>query len=87
MKGQEGSVGAINKPPVEQALAGPALADDAAARVEALIRTLLEYSPHRWPRMSVTKTGWLTPRPSRNRPGNASARVRCPAAAVIASRA
>lgn len=45
----DATAGAINEPPVEQALAAPALADDAAGRVDALIRTLLAYSPESLP--------------------------------------
>ncbi|MGJ6968376.1 TetR/AcrR family transcriptional regulator [Streptosporangium sp. G11] len=45
----DATAGAINEPPIEQALADPALATDAAARVDALIRTLLEYSPQSLP--------------------------------------
>src|SRR5688500_4309545 len=45
----DATAGAINEPPVEQALADPAVAGDAAARVDALIRTLLEHSPQSLP--------------------------------------
>ncbi|GAA2413399.1 hypothetical protein GCM10010404_84210 [Nonomuraea africana] len=45
----DATAGAINDPPVEQALADPALAGDAAARVDALIQTLLEHSPQSLP--------------------------------------
>ncbi|MEU8326417.1 TetR/AcrR family transcriptional regulator [Nonomuraea sp. NPDC048881] len=45
----DATAGAINEPPVEEALADPALAGDAAARVEALARTLLAYSPQSLP--------------------------------------
>ncbi|MEV7526632.1 TetR/AcrR family transcriptional regulator [Streptomyces sp. NPDC091371] len=45
----DATAGAINEPPVEEALADPALADDAAGRVDALIRTLLKYSPQSLP--------------------------------------
>ncbi|MER6584040.1 TetR/AcrR family transcriptional regulator [Nonomuraea sp. NPDC001023] len=45
----DATAGAINDPPVEQALADPALAGDPAARVDALIRTLLEHSPQSLP--------------------------------------
>ncbi|TMR91910.1 TetR/AcrR family transcriptional regulator [Nonomuraea basaltis] len=45
----DATAGAINEPPVEEALADPALAGDAAARVEALTRTLLAYSPQSLP--------------------------------------
>ncbi|MEU3723537.1 TetR/AcrR family transcriptional regulator [Streptomyces sp. NPDC031705] len=41
----DATVGALNEPPVEEALSDPALAGDAAGRVDALIRTLLKYSP------------------------------------------
>ncbi|MEU8149404.1 hypothetical protein [Nonomuraea sp. NPDC048901] len=37
----DATVGTSNEPPVEEALADPALAGDTAARVEALTRTLL----------------------------------------------
>ncbi|MFE7802134.1 TetR/AcrR family transcriptional regulator [Nocardia sp. NPDC057440] len=40
---------ALNEPPVEEALADPALADDPAGRVDALIRTLLAHSPQSLP--------------------------------------
>lgn len=40
---------ALNEPQVEVALSDPALADDAAARVDTLIRTLLAYSPQSLP--------------------------------------
>lgn len=40
---------ALNEPQVEVALSDPALADDAAARVDILIRTLLAYSPQSLP--------------------------------------
>ncbi|MCA2222367.1 TetR/AcrR family transcriptional regulator [Nonomuraea aurantiaca] len=45
----DATAGALNEPPVEAALADPALANDAVARVDALIRTLLEYSPQSLP--------------------------------------
>ncbi|MEU7742479.1 TetR/AcrR family transcriptional regulator [Nonomuraea sp. NPDC049158] len=45
----DATAGALNEPPVEAALADPALADDPVARVDALIRTLLEYSPQSLP--------------------------------------
>ncbi|MEU9253761.1 TetR/AcrR family transcriptional regulator [Streptomyces sp. NPDC048270] len=45
----DATAGALNEPPVEEALADPALADDPAARVDALIRTLLKYSPQSLP--------------------------------------
>ncbi|MEV0233331.1 TetR/AcrR family transcriptional regulator [Nonomuraea sp. NPDC050786] len=45
----DATAAAINEPPVEQALADPTLADDPAARVDALIRTLLAYSPQSLP--------------------------------------
>lgn len=45
----DATAGALNEPPVEAALADPALANDPAARVDALIRTLLEYSPQSLP--------------------------------------
>ncbi|GAA2670139.1 hypothetical protein GCM10010412_048960 [Nonomuraea recticatena] len=41
----DATAGALNEPPVEAALSDPALADDAAGRVDALIQTLLKYSP------------------------------------------
>lgn len=40
---------ALNEPQVDVALSDPALADDAAARVDILIRTLLAYSPQSLP--------------------------------------
>lgn len=45
----DATAGALNEPPVEAALADPALANDPVARVDALIRTLLEYSPQSLP--------------------------------------
>ncbi|WP_433444960.1 TetR/AcrR family transcriptional regulator [Nonomuraea sp. CA-141351] len=45
----DATAGAINDPPVQEALADPALADDPAGRVEALVRTLLAYSPQSLP--------------------------------------
>ncbi|MEU5565520.1 TetR/AcrR family transcriptional regulator [Micromonospora musae] len=45
----DATAGALNEPPVEAALADPARADDAAGRVDALIRTLLAYSPQSLP--------------------------------------
>ncbi|MFI0444071.1 TetR/AcrR family transcriptional regulator [Actinomadura sp. 6N118] len=45
----DATAGALNEPPVEQALADPALAGDPAARVDALIRTLLAHSPQSLP--------------------------------------
>src|SRR5690349_4225808 len=45
----DATAGALNEPPVAAALANPAIADDATARVDALIRTLLEYSPQSLP--------------------------------------
>ncbi|WP_435192853.1 TetR/AcrR family transcriptional regulator [Nonomuraea sp. bgisy094] len=45
----DATAGALNEPPVEAALSDLALADDAAGRVDALIRTLLEYSPQSLP--------------------------------------
>ena len=45
----DATAGALNQPPVEAALSDPALAHDAAGRVEALIRTLLAYSPESLP--------------------------------------
>ncbi|MEV6148771.1 TetR/AcrR family transcriptional regulator [Nonomuraea sp. NPDC052129] len=45
----DATAGALNEPPVEAALANPALANDPVARVDALIRTLLEYSPQSLP--------------------------------------
>ncbi|WIM98755.1 TetR/AcrR family transcriptional regulator [Actinoplanes oblitus] len=45
----DATAGALNEPPVEAALADPALADDPAGRVDALIRTLLDYSPQSLP--------------------------------------
>ncbi|MGW7439268.1 TetR/AcrR family transcriptional regulator [Streptomyces sp. NPDC054849] len=45
----DATAGALNEPPVEEALTDPAIADDPAARVDALIRTLLKYSPQSLP--------------------------------------
>jgi AcrR family transcriptional regulator len=45
----DATAGALNEPPVEAALADPAVANDPVARVDALIRTLLEYSPQSLP--------------------------------------
>ncbi|MEU9714010.1 helix-turn-helix domain-containing protein [Streptomyces sp. NPDC047976] len=45
----DATLGALNEPPVEQALTDPAIAGDPAARVDALIRTLLKYSPQSLP--------------------------------------
>lgn len=45
----DATAGALNEPPVERALTDPAIADDPAARVDALIRTLLQYSPQSLP--------------------------------------
>jgi AcrR family transcriptional regulator len=45
----DATAGALNEPPVEAALSDPALVHDAAGRVEALIRTLLKYSPESLP--------------------------------------
>ncbi len=45
----DATAGALNEPPVEAALSDPALADDAAGRVDALIQTLLKYSPQSLP--------------------------------------
>ncbi|GLX19679.1 MULTISPECIES: TetR/AcrR family transcriptional regulator [Streptomyces] len=45
----DATLGALNEPPVEQALTDPAIAGDPAARVDALIRTLLQYSPQSLP--------------------------------------
>lgn len=45
----DATAGALNEPPVEAALADPAIADDPVARVDALVRTLLEYSPQSLP--------------------------------------
>jgi AcrR family transcriptional regulator len=45
----DATAAALNEPPVEKALADPALANDPAGRVDALIRTLLEYSPQSLP--------------------------------------
>ncbi|MFG2994730.1 TetR/AcrR family transcriptional regulator [Streptomyces sp. NPDC048257] len=45
----DATVGALNEPPVEEALNHPALGGDAAGRIDALIRTLLEYSPQSLP--------------------------------------
>ncbi|GAA4605523.1 AcrR family transcriptional regulator [Actinoplanes octamycinicus] len=45
----DATAGALNEPPVEAALSDPALADDPAGRVVALIQTLLAYSPQSLP--------------------------------------
>ncbi|MGW6918004.1 TetR/AcrR family transcriptional regulator [Kitasatospora sp. NPDC054939] len=45
----DATAGALNEPPVEEALSDPSIADDPAARVDALIRTLLKYSPQSLP--------------------------------------
>jgi AcrR family transcriptional regulator len=45
----DATAGALNEPPVERALADPALSDDPAGRVDALIRTLLAHSPQSLP--------------------------------------
>ncbi|MEU6865813.1 TetR/AcrR family transcriptional regulator [Streptomyces sp. NPDC046876] len=45
----DATAGALNEPPVAEALADPRLADDAAGRVDALIRTLLAHSPQSLP--------------------------------------
>jgi AcrR family transcriptional regulator len=45
----EATLGALNEPAVETALADPAVATDAAARVETLIRTLLLAEPDSLP--------------------------------------
>ena len=45
----EATLGALNEPAVEQALAAPELAHDAAARVEVLIRTLFLQKPESLP--------------------------------------
>ncbi|MEU7901146.1 TetR/AcrR family transcriptional regulator [Nonomuraea sp. NPDC049152] len=45
----DATAGALNEPPVEEALADPALADDPAGRLDALVRTLLEHSPQSLP--------------------------------------
>nr|WP_276615607.1 TetR/AcrR family transcriptional regulator [Nonomuraea basaltis] len=45
----DATAGALNEPPVEEALADPALADDPAGRLDALVRTLLAYSPQSLP--------------------------------------
>ncbi|HUR06594.1 MAG TPA: TetR/AcrR family transcriptional regulator [Nonomuraea sp.] len=45
----DATAGALNEPPVEAALADPALANDPVTRVDALIRTLLEHSPQSLP--------------------------------------
>ncbi|MEV8530768.1 TetR/AcrR family transcriptional regulator [Streptomyces sp. NPDC051211] len=66
---------AINEPPVEAALADPTLADDAAARVDALIRTLLAHSPQSLPlgrrliRLTVDPPTSDTPEPATPRRG------------------
>jgi AcrR family transcriptional regulator len=45
----DATAAALNESPVEAALANPALADDPAGRVDALVRTLLAYSPQSLP--------------------------------------
>ncbi|MFI9163589.1 TetR/AcrR family transcriptional regulator [Kitasatospora aureofaciens] len=45
----DATAGALNEPPVAQALADPGLADDAVGRVDVLIRTLLAHSPESLP--------------------------------------
>jgi len=45
----DATAGALNEPPVEQALADPALTNDPTARVEALVRTLLAHSTQSLP--------------------------------------
>jgi AcrR family transcriptional regulator len=45
----DATAGAFNEPPVAEVLADPALADDPAARVDALVRTLLEHSTESLP--------------------------------------
>ncbi|MEW2418394.1 TetR/AcrR family transcriptional regulator [Streptomyces sp. NPDC046866] len=45
----DATAGALNEPPVEEAFNDPALGDDAADRVDALIRTLLKHSPQSLP--------------------------------------
>ena len=45
----DATAGALNEPPVEAALADPALVGDAAGRVDALIRTLLAHSSESLP--------------------------------------
>lgn len=45
----DATLGALNEPAVEKALAAPELARDAAARVEVLIRTLLSQKPESLP--------------------------------------
>ncbi|MFF9913597.1 TetR/AcrR family transcriptional regulator [Streptomyces sp. NPDC013457] len=71
----DATAGALNEPPVEQALADPAIAGDAAARVDALIRTLLTYSPQSLPlgrrliRLTVDLPEGETPDPPAPRRG------------------
>ncbi|MFC9995537.1 TetR/AcrR family transcriptional regulator [Nocardia sp. NPDC127526] len=45
----DATAGALIEPPVEAVLADPSLAGDAAGRVDALLRTLLRYSPQSLP--------------------------------------
>jgi len=45
----DATLGAFNEPPVEEALADPALSADPAARVEAVIRAMLEHAPQSLP--------------------------------------
>ncbi|MGA5824350.1 TetR/AcrR family transcriptional regulator [Kitasatospora sp. NPDC094028] len=65
----DATAGALNEPPVEAVLADPGLADDAASRVDALIRTLLAHSPQSLPlgrrliRLTVDPPGGDTAEP------------------------
>lgn len=45
----DATAGALNEPSVDEALNDPSLAGDPAGRVDALIRTLLKYSPQSLP--------------------------------------
>ncbi|WP_406314652.1 TetR/AcrR family transcriptional regulator [Streptosporangium sp. NBC_01639] len=45
----DATLGAFNEPPIEEVLADPALADDPAARVVALIRAMLQHSSQSLP--------------------------------------
>ncbi|MEU6167057.1 TetR/AcrR family transcriptional regulator [Streptomyces tanashiensis] len=71
----DATAGALNEPPVEQALADPTIAGDPAARVDTLIRTLLKYSPQSLPlgrrliRLTVDQPASGTPEPTGPRRG------------------
>lgn len=71
----DATAGALNEPPVEDALADPSIADDPAARVDALIRTLLKHSPQSLPlgrrliRLTVDQPAGATGEPAGPRRG------------------